>query len=489
MTAPDPPDGRNGSPVCSRRVSTMTRRDYRLTGPEGAVAASRGLVSADWYQCEVPRQTMRQLMERSDGRAIRDTVLWLSLLIGSGWLAHVYWATWWCVPAFIVYGVLYGSVGDSRWHEGGHGTAFKTPWMNNFVYQLGSFMITREPVSWRWSHARHHSDTIIVGRDPEIAAPRPTPLWFMVLAGFGLPSVWSESKKYAANLIGRIRPEEADYLPQSEWRKSIWSARAHVVIWLGSIVASITLRTVEPLMFVGLPTFYGKWLSVIYGFTQHAGLAEDVLDHRLNTRTVRMNRVHRFLYWNMNYHVEHHMFPTVPFHHLPALHEAVKADMPTPYSGILSAYREIIPAVARQKHDTGYFVRRPLPTPASSRVAGTVSRSVDESGGWVPVCQLSELQPGDMRRCDHGDQTFAVYRLHDGSVCATDGLCTHGRAHLSLGHLSGNIVECPKHNGRFDVTNGAPCRAPAKVALKTHAVELRGDMVLLRVPDNADPQP
>ena len=475
-------------------MTTVEHRNYRLTGPEGAVAASRGLVSADWYRCEVPRETMRHLMQRSDGRALRDTGLWLALLIGSGWLAHTFWATWWCVPAFVVYGVLYGSVGDSRWHEGGHGTAFRTSWLNNFVYQLGSFMVTREPVSWRWSHARHHSDTIIVGRDPEIAAQRPTPLWFMVLAGLGLPAVWSESHKYAANILGRIRPEEADYLPKSEWRKAIWSARVHVMIWVVSISASVTLRSIEPLMFVGLPTFYGKWLSVIYGFTQHAGLAEDVLDHRLNSRTVRMNRVHRFLYWNMNYHVEHHMFPTVPFHQLPALHEAVKADMPEPYSGIISAYREIIPAVARQNRDPSYFARRPLPTvaPVSGSAAGLLqpsNREGDQTGGWVPVCELAELPTGEVRRCDQFGQTFAVYRLNDGSLCATDGLCTHGRAHLADGHLSDNIIECPKHNGRFDVTNGAPCRAPAKVALKTHDVELRGDVVWLKVPAGIDPQP
>ena len=54
--------------------------------------------------------------------------------------------------------------------------------------------------------------------------------------------------------------------------------------------------------------------------TQHAGLAEDVLDHRLNCRTVYMNPISRFIYWNMNYHVEHHMFPMVPYHALPRLH-------------------------------------------------------------------------------------------------------------------------------------------------------------------------
>ncbi len=52
---------------------------------------------------------------------------------------------------------------------------------------------------------------------------------------------------------------------------------------------------------------------IVHNTTQHAGLAEDVLDHRLNCRTVYMNSISRFIYWNMNYHVEHHMFPLVPF--------------------------------------------------------------------------------------------------------------------------------------------------------------------------------
>ena len=65
-----------------------------------------------------------------------------------------------------------------------------------------------------------------------------------------------------------------------------------------------------------------------FGVTQHLGLAEDVLDHRLNSRTVYMNPIFRFLYWNMNYHVEHHMFPLIPYHALPKLHEEIKARLP-----------------------------------------------------------------------------------------------------------------------------------------------------------------
>ena len=99
-----------------------------------------------------------------------------------------------------------------------------------------------------------------------------------------------------------------------------------------------------------------------------------MLDHRLNARTVYMNPIFRFLYWNMNYHVEHHIFPTVPYHALPKLHEAIKADCPTPYPSSIAAYREIIPTVLRQLKDPTYFVRRELPPSAHPEV--TASRAV-----------------------------------------------------------------------------------------------------------------
>jgi fatty acid desaturase len=67
---------------------------------------------------------------------------------------------------------------------------------------------------------------------------------------------------------------------------------------------------------IGGPRLYGACLLQVYGFTQHAGMGENVLDHRLNTRTVTMCVVNRFLYWNMNYHVEHHMFPMVPYYRI-----------------------------------------------------------------------------------------------------------------------------------------------------------------------------
>jgi fatty acid desaturase len=342
-----------------------TKRDYSLVGAETRRAYEKGLVSASWYASPIPRSRLKELMQRKDGPAIRDTLLWFALIIGSGVAAGLAWGTWWCVPALFVYGTLYGSTSDSRWHECGHRTAFKTVWMNDVVYYIASFMVLREPTAWRWSHTRHHTDTIIVGRDPEIAVPRPPDLAAVCCKFFALPGGLRELEKIFRHCLGRLNAVEADYIPESERPKVFLEARVYVAIYAATIACAVATRSLLPLMLVGLPSFYGAWLMVVFGLTQHAGLAEDVLDHRLNCRTVYMNPVFRYLYWNMNYHVEHHMFPLVPYHALPALHEALKTDMPPAYRGLWEAYREIVPALLRQAKDPTHYVKRPLPANAA----------------------------------------------------------------------------------------------------------------------------
>jgi fatty acid desaturase len=340
-------------------------RDYSLLGPENAAAVAKGLAGGKWYRSAVPRETLQQLMQRKDGPAIRDTLLWLALLIGFAAGAVTFWGSWWCLPFFLCYGVLYGSASDSRWHECGHASAFKTRWMNSAVYQLACFMIMREPEIWRWSHTRHHADTIVVGRDPEIQQPRPPNLLKVILNFFGVistpPAVW----KLFVHASGRMLEDEKTYVPQPLWQKVARTARIWLAIHAAAIATAVVLQSWLPVLLVGvLPTMYGTWLQVYFGMTQHQGLAEDVLDHRLNTRTVRMNPVFRFLYWNMNYHIEHHMFPMMPYHALPRLHAAIRHDTPEPCSSTLHAFAEIIPALIRQRRDPGYTILRPLPSGA-----------------------------------------------------------------------------------------------------------------------------
>jgi len=340
------------------------RRDYSLTGRDTQRAVEIGLASAEWYHSDIPRKQMKDLMQRSDGPAIRDTLIWLGamLVLAAGGIAL--WGSWWALPFFLAYGVLYGSASDSRWHECGHGTAFKTQWMNKVVYQIASFMIMRNPVTWRWSHARHHTDTVIVGRDPEIAVMRPPDLFRLILNVFGLLDAWHAMGDMVRNAFGHLSAAEKSFIPPMEQEKVVTVARIWLLIYAATLGTALVMHSILPLMLVGLPRLYGAWHHVLTGLLQHGGLADNVTDHRLNSRTVYMNPFSRFIYWNMNYHVEHHMFPMVPYHALPRLHAMISHDLPAPNRSIWQGYGEMIPAFLRQLRNEDYFLRRELPPTA-----------------------------------------------------------------------------------------------------------------------------
>lgn len=274
----------------------MTKRDYCLLGESGRRAVETGLASAEWYHSDIARKEVKALMKRTDWPAIRDTIILYSAMVALAGVGITLWPSGWSAPFWLGYGVLYGSASDSRWHECGHGTAFKTPWMNNVVYHIASFMMVRNPYEWRWSHFRHHTDTIIVGRDPEIVAMRPPHLLRIVSNLFGIADAWNGWGRMLKNTAGFIDSEEATFIPEVDQPKVILVARVWFAIYAATIGLSLWMGTVLPLMLIGLPRLYGAWHHVMTGVLQHAGLAENVIDHRLNSRTVLMNPISRFIY-------------------------------------------------------------------------------------------------------------------------------------------------------------------------------------------------
>ncbi|HTP27852.1 MAG TPA: fatty acid desaturase [Anaeromyxobacteraceae bacterium] len=446
---------------------------YGLLGATSARAVEAGRAEAEWYRSPVPPEIMRELVKRRDGPALRDTVLWFALIAGTGALTVALWPSGWAIAPYLVYAVLYASTSDSRWHESGHGTAFATDWMNDSLYEIASFMVMRESVFWRWSHIRHHSDTLVVGRDPEIAVPRPPSPGQIAASFLGLPSYPVYFRGVARHVMGRVSPVDREIVPESEFPKLFLRARIYLAIYAAVILLALWSWSVLPLLLVGLTNIFGTWLMVVYSDTQHAGLAEDVLDHRLNCRTVIMNRLHRYLYWNMGWHVEHHMFPTVPYHALPRLHMEVRDDMPAPYRGLFAAWREIVPALRRQMRDPTYFVKREVPAPSKARGGPVRIGAQPDREGWVDAGPASALPPLGILRVDVGQRTYAVARDLSGALYATDGVCTHGNAHLAEGLVKDDFIECRKHNARYRLHDGAPVRPPACRGLATYPVEER----------------
>ena len=385
------------------------RRDYSLDGEETRRAIAAGLADGQWYEPPIDPERLRQLTARRNARPAADTALWLALVAGTGAAAFLSLGTWWAIPAFAAFGVMWGGSADSRWHENGHGTVFAASWANDAVYDLAAFMMLREPTMWRFQHARHHSQTSIVGLDPEISVKRP-PRYREILLNYlllvnGPLMVW----RILQHTAGYHDAYTRELVPADKLRRVTCEARVFSLLLAGVVAASIATGSIVPLLFVGLPTFYGAWLMWFFAVTQHAGLREDVLDHRMSTRTVYINPVLRFLYLNMNYHLEHHMFPMVPYYNLPALHEEIKQWLPPPKPSLWSAYREIVHALRRQRRDASFEIDRGWTPPAeperSEARRGVLVALPDGGSGEVDARGEDLLAPGDFGQVDIGDGT------------------------------------------------------------------------------------
>jgi len=100
---------------------------------------------------------------------------------------------------------------------------------------------------------------------------------------------------------------------------------------------------------------------------------------------------------------------------------------------------------------------------------------------WIEVCAADGIDAEDVIRFDHGGRTFAIYRSPEDTYHATDGLCTHEKIHLADGLVMDNVIECPKHNGRFDYKSGQALGAPVCVNLRTYPVKVEGGKVFVDI--------
>ena len=100
---------------------------------------------------------------------------------------------------------------------------------------------------------------------------------------------------------------------------------------------------------------------------------------------------------------------------------------------------------------------------------------------WVEACTVDDVDEEDVIRFDHGGRTFAIYRSPDDDYFATDGFCTHEKAHLADGLVMDDIIECPKHNGRFNYKTGVAKGAPVCVNLAIYPVKVEAGKVLIQI--------
>ncbi len=322
--------------------------------------------SNKWFKPIIDKAILRELSQRRDMPGWKHIIIYTVGLSGLGFLCYEVWGTWWFLPAYLAYCTMWGGA-DAIWHECGHRTAFKSRKLNDVFYYIASFMNNFEPVRWRASHALHHNYTASV--DPHDFEVEGSIFWvpknilnFLVIFVPGISllflhkSLHREILEHALGIETRVMRE---CIPQSKKKNCIWVSRLFVALWTAIILFAVFVGSVLPIFLLLIPKCFAT-LNIVWGLTQHIGLQEDVKDHRLSTRSVRLNPIASFIYWSMEYHIEHHMFPSVPSYNLPKLHEAIKDQLPEP-KGLFGAYKEIIPAVIKKSKNPEYFIPVKLP--------------------------------------------------------------------------------------------------------------------------------
>jgi fatty acid desaturase len=319
-----------------------------------------------WYKPKIEKRELKKLSKRKDLPGLIHFTIYFSALFSSGYLAYITWGTWLSILFFFIYGTIY-SFSVCNWHETVHRTAFRTRWVNEIFYHISSFMGDFEGFRWRWSHTFHHSNTLQTkdDYDHEIQVSRPTDLIAFFLNYIPFTDLLFPHRliKYEVikHAFGFFTPAVEISAPKNEKKKILWNSRLYLLIWISIISLSIYYETVLPILYLILPTYYGKPLWFLVNVTQHLGAAVDTKDHRKNSYSIRINPVFSFLYWNMEYHLEHHMFPMIPSYNLKKLHNIIKNEIPKPFSSLYSFYREILPVIIRQSTDSNHYYKTRIP--------------------------------------------------------------------------------------------------------------------------------
>lgn len=338
-----------------------------------------------WYRCPIERSKLRELSKRSDWKGWIQAGGHLLLLVGTGTLTFSFWQQeMWlgCVAALFAHGTIGSFFTGIAAHELGHGTVFRTPWLNKFFLYFISLFSWWDPFDYGLSHTYHHRYTQYPEADRENVSPLvPSLRWTLIAQLFtinvftqpgrsfakgGLLSTIWVTLKSAFGVIGSTQAPSREWLQAlhddqpAECRKSMWWSRLQL-LFHGSVLA-VSIATglwIVPLIVSGF-AFTANWLRYFTGMTQHCGLLDNVPDFRKNARSITLNPFVAFLYWHMNWHAEHHMYAAVPCYNLKKLAVEIAEGMPEPRS-LIGAWREMRAIWKRQQTDPGYAFDTPVP--------------------------------------------------------------------------------------------------------------------------------
>lgn len=338
-----------------------------------------------WYRCPIEKETLKNLTLRSDLKGLMQAGGHFALFLLTGIITYYFWflGMWYSfLISLFLHGTVTSFLSGVAPHELGHGTVFRTRVYNKCFLYLFSCISWWDPYDYSVSHTYHHRYTMYPDADRENLLPLEpslSPLLILQLFTINLfgktDRVFSKGGLFSTiqlTYLSAIGKTGSTKIPSQEWlqrlhedqpsehTKSIHWSR-YLLLFHGVIlIISISTGQWVLSLIISIAPFTANWTSYFVGLTQHCGLLDNVNDFRKNTRTIYLNPILSFLYWHMNWHIEHHMFAGVPCYNLKKLHMAVKEDMPAPRT-LLGAWKEMREVWCKQQDDANYQFNTTVP--------------------------------------------------------------------------------------------------------------------------------
>jgi fatty acid desaturase len=283
---------------------------------------------------------LRELSVRSNLRGAVQSLghYGVILLIGGLiWMVASRHGVLWALPLMAVQGYLVAFLFMAV-HETAHKTAFKSRGLNLVVGYLSGFIIGLPYEYYCLFHWDHHRYTQDPDKDPElIVGVKPTSDTQLAIAYSGLLQVAGRLRLMLDHAVtGKV---VVPWIPENRRTIIVTEARAYVALYALLLVLSLWFSSALLLWAWIVPLIIGQFFLRPYLYAEHTG-CERTRSAFQNTRTTYTGAIVKWVAWNMPYHVEHHAYPTIPFHALPKLNGIVDGEIVHRGRGYIRTTRE-----------------------------------------------------------------------------------------------------------------------------------------------------
>ncbi|CAN1211246.1 fatty acid desaturase [Tumidithrix helvetica PCC 7403] len=278
-------------------------------------------------------------------RSNRQGLLRLTLHLGVMTIAGYLWATnltgdrWYiAIPSLAIYGFSL-AIMFAPLHESSHRTAFANNHLSDAIAWLAGLLSFYNSGFYRQYHKWHHRYAQIPDKDPELSDPPPANLGEYLLQISGIPWWIGKVQTHGRVALGKL--EDYPFIPEAQREEVIRSTRLQLLVYIAAIAISIAFKQPWFLLYWLLPLAVGQPFLRFLLMAEHMGCTKD--DNSLtNTRTTLTFLPLRYFIWNIPFHAEHHLYPSIPFYMLPVAHEKLRSHFVHVDSGYVNVNLEIV---------------------------------------------------------------------------------------------------------------------------------------------------